>query len=123
MPRTQVVIIGGGQAGLAVSYLLTAADVDHVVLERDRIAHRWNTQRWDSMRMLTPNWMTRLPGWSYRGTDPGGFMPAAEVAEFLRGYAASFDAPVLAGADARSVRPRAGGYAVDTERGSWTADA
>jgi cation diffusion facilitator CzcD-associated flavoprotein CzcO len=76
MRRTSVVIIGGGQAGLAVSYLLAAASVDHVVLERARIAESWRSRRWDSLRLLTPNWMSRLPGWSYRGPDPGGFMPA-----------------------------------------------
>ena len=65
-----VVVIGAGQAGLAVSHLLTAAVVDHVVLERGRTAERWRSQRWDSLRLLTPNWMSRLPGWSYRGTDP-----------------------------------------------------
>ena len=123
MPRTQVAVVGGGQAGLAVSYLLTAASVEHVVLERGRIAHRWNTQRWDSMRMLTPNWMTRLPGWSYRGAAPNGFMPAAQVAEFLCGYATTFNAPVLTGADVQSVSRRGRRYVVETLTESWTADA
>ena len=70
MPSTRVVIIGAGQAGLAVSHLLTAASIDHVVLERGRTAERWRSQRWDSLRLLTPNWMSRLPGWSYRGDGP-----------------------------------------------------
>ena len=84
MQRAAVVVIGAGQAGLAVSQLLTAASVDHVVLERGRAAERWRSQRWDSLRMLTPNWMSRLPGWSYRGPAPTGYMRAAEVAGLSR---------------------------------------
>ena len=139
MPSTRVVIIGAGQAGLAVSHLLTAASVDHQVLERGRTAERWRSQRWDSLRLLTPNWMSRLPGWSYRGADPDGFMPAAEVADYLAGYATSFDAPVLEGTTVLSVRRQSvghsdrhsgrhsgrnsGRYLVDTDAGSWVADA
>src|SRR5450755_2505432 len=105
MPSTRVVIIGAGQAGLAVSYLLTAASIDHLVLERGRTAERWRSQRWDSLRLLTPNWMSRLPGWSYRGADPDGFMPAADVAGYLAGYAESFRAPVRADTTVLSVSP------------------
>jgi putative flavoprotein involved in K+ transport len=123
MFHTRVVIIGAGQAGLAVSKLLTAADVDHVVLERDRTAERWISQRWDSLRLLTPNWMSRLPGWSYRGSDPAGFMPAVEVAEFLARYADSFGAPVVHGAEVRSVRRHRGRYQIVSEAGSWSAPA
>jgi hypothetical protein len=71
MSRTQVVVIGAGQSGLAVSALLTAAAVDHVVVERGRTAQRWHAERWASLRLLTPNWMTRLPGWAYRGGRSG----------------------------------------------------
>ena len=108
MFHTRVVIIGAGQAGLAVSKQLTDAGVDHVILERGRTAERWTSQRWDSLRLLTPNWMSRLPGWSYRGSDPAGFMPAVEVAEYLAGYADSFGAPVVHGAEVRSVRRHRG---------------
>lgn len=121
MHRTSVVIIGAGQAGLAVSYLLTAASVDHVVLERGRTAESWRSRRWDSLRLLTPNWMSRLPGWSYGGRDPAGFMPAGSVAEHLTRYADSFAAPVVPGADVRSVRWRDGGYLVVSDAGCWTA--
>jgi putative flavoprotein involved in K+ transport len=62
---TPVVIIGAGQAGLAMSYSLSLTGISHVVLERGRIAERWHSERWDSLRLLTPNWMSRLPGWSY----------------------------------------------------------
>ena len=91
--RTETVIIGGGQAGLAMSRCLKERGIDHVILERGRVGERWRSQRWDSLRLLTPNWQTRLPGWSYRGTDPEGFMDRHEVIEYLDGYARSFSAP------------------------------
>ena len=123
MPSTRVVIVGAGQAGLAVSHYLTAASIDHVLIERGRTAERWRSQRWDSLRLLTPNWMSRLPGWSYQGKDPGGFMPAADVVRYLTGYAESFQAPVLEGTEVRMVRRFGGRYLVDTDAGCWTADA
>ena len=70
MPTIHTLVIGAGQAGLAMSRCLTDAGLDHVVLERGRIAERWRSERWDSLRLLTPNWVTRLPGWSYQGPDP-----------------------------------------------------
>ena len=77
------VVVGAGQAGLAVSRLLVAARREHVVLERADVGQRWTSQRWDSLRLLTPNWLTRLPGWTYQGSDPDGFMPARERAAAL----------------------------------------
>ncbi len=74
MHYAPVVIIGAGQAGLAMSHCLTQRRIEHVVLERGQIAERWRSERWDSLHLLTPNWMSRLPGWSYRGDDPDGFM-------------------------------------------------
>jgi putative flavoprotein involved in K+ transport len=89
MPRTtDAIIIGAGQAGLAMSYCLAQHGVEHVVLERGRIAERWRSERWESLRLLTPNWMSRLPGgWHYRGPDPDGFMTMPEVVAHLDGYA------------------------------------
>lgn len=81
--RTDVTIIGAGQAGLAMSHSLTQDGIDHVVLERGKTANAWRTERWDSLRLLTPNWMSRLPGHQYRGTDPDGYMTAAEVGDYL----------------------------------------
>ena len=89
------VVIGAGQAGLAMSRCLTDRGVEHVVLERGRVAERWRSERWDSLRLLSPNWMTRLPGWSYRGPDPHGFMTGDEVVSFFEGYARSSAAPVV----------------------------
>ena len=94
MPRVDVVVIGAGQAGLALSRCLAEHHVDHVVLERGRIAERWHSERWESLRLLTPNWQTRLPHFRYDGDDPDGYMDSREVAAFLSRYADSFHAPV-----------------------------
>ncbi len=120
---TEVIVIGAGQAGLAVSNRLAAAGVDHVVLERGRTGERWISQRWDSLRMLSPNWMTRLPDWTYRGDEPDGFMTARQVAGYLRSYAQSFAAPVITGAAVQSVDLRNGRYRVDSDAGTWLANA
>jgi putative flavoprotein involved in K+ transport len=64
MRQTDAIIIGAGQAGLAMSHCLSRSSIDHVVLERGQLAQRWRDERWDSLRLLTPNWMSRLPGWS-----------------------------------------------------------
>ncbi|MBA2953340.1 SidA/IucD/PvdA family monooxygenase [Nocardioides sp. MAH-18] len=115
------VVVGAGHAGLAVSRLLTDAGRDHVVLDRGRIAERWRTERWDSLRLLTPTWMTRLPGWYPGGRDPEGFLSAAELTTYLERYAASFDAPIHAGTNVRRVAPARGGvgYDVRTDTGTW----
>ena len=119
MLSIDTVVIGAGQAGLAVSRCLTDAGVDHIVLERGRVAERWRSQRWDSLRLLTPNWATRLPGWSYRGTDPDGYLTAGEFADYLARYAASFDAPVHAGTTVTSVERTGSGFTVQSDLGSW----
>jgi putative flavoprotein involved in K+ transport len=121
MQRTDVVIIGGGQAGLAMSRCLLDGGIDHVVLERGRIAERWRTERWDSLRLLTPNWQTRLPGFHYRGPDPDGYMTAAEVASHLDRYAASFNAPVEGDTQVVELSSTEDGYRILTNRGEWFA--
>jgi putative flavoprotein involved in K+ transport len=80
-------VIGGGQAGLAMSRCLSDRGLDHVVLDRGRIAERWRSERWDSLRLLTPNWQSRLPGYQYTGPDPDGYMTRDEVVSFLDLYA------------------------------------
>jgi len=115
MTTTDTLIVGGGQAGLALSRCLTSLGRDHLVLERGRIAERWRSERWASLRLLTPNWMTRLPGWAYDGEDPDGFMAAPEVASFFDRYAASFDAPVLQESVVQRVSTRGDGFAVATD--------
>jgi putative flavoprotein involved in K+ transport len=121
MFSTDAVVIGAGQAGLAVSRCLTGAGIEHVVLERGRVGDRWRSQRWDSLKLLTPNWATRLPGWRYHGAEPDGYMTAAEFADYLASYAASFDAPVHAGTAVTSVERTGSGFTVRTDRGSWRA--
>jgi putative flavoprotein involved in K+ transport len=121
MKRTETLIIGGGQAGLAMSRCLTDRAIDHVVIEKGRVGERWRSQRWDSLRLLTPNWQSRLPGWSYRGPNPDGFMTKDEVIGYLEGYARSFSAPVESGVTVVSVEKSEGGFRVDTDRGSWLA--
>src|SRR6185295_454217 len=76
------IVVGGGPFGLAMSQALSARALEHVVLERGEVGHAWRTERWDSLRLLTPNWMTRLPGHAYDGADPHGYMSAAELARF-----------------------------------------
>src|SRR3954464_14938087 len=119
MHTTDTVVIGAGQAGLAMSRCPTALGRPHVALDRGRVAERWRTERWDSLRLLTPNWMSRLPGgWCYQGPEPDGFMTMPEVVEHLHGYARSFAAPVEAGTAVTAVRRAAAGYAVETSSGA-----
>lgn len=121
MRRIDTLVIGAGHAGLATSRCLTEAGRDHVVLDRGRPAESWRSARWDSLHLLTPNWMSRLPGWSYQGNDPEGFMPVAELVTYLENYASSFDAPVHPWTAVLQVRRDADGYRVDTTSGSWAA--
>ena len=89
-----VAIVGAGQAGLATSWYLSQAGVDHVVLEAGRVAETWRSRRWDSFCLVTPNWSVQLPGATYAGPDPDGYMPLAELIEHLDDWAVSFRAPV-----------------------------
>jgi putative flavoprotein involved in K+ transport len=119
MRTTTTVVIGAGHAGLAMSRCLTERGVDHVVLERDEVANSWRTERWDSLRLLTPNWQSRLPGFSYQGDDPDGFRTMPEVIEFIEGYARAISAPVRTSTRVSAVRRTDAGYLVRTERGDW----
>jgi putative flavoprotein involved in K+ transport len=113
------IIIGAGQSGLAMSRHLSARSIDHVVIERGEVANSWQTERWDSLRLLTPNWQSRLPGYAYDGDDPDGFMAMPEVVRFLRRYAEVSHAPVVTGTRVTQVRPADGGYEVSTSHGPW----
>jgi putative flavoprotein involved in K+ transport len=90
-----VAIIGAGQAGLATSWHLTQAKVDHAVLDAGRVAETWRTRRWDSFRLITPNWAVGLPGVAYTGAEPDGYMSRAELIGFFESWAASFNPPVV----------------------------
>ena len=113
------IIIGAGQSGLAMSSHLTARSIDHVVLERGEVANSWRTERWDSLRLLTPNWQSRLPGFAYSGDDPDGFMTMPEVVRFLQRYAELSLAPIVTGTRVTRVRQEDGGYQVATSQGPW----
>jgi putative flavoprotein involved in K+ transport len=116
---TTTVVIGAGHGGLAMSRCLTERSIDHVVLERGEVANSWRTERWDSLRLLTPNWQCRLPGYEYAGDDPDGFMTMPEVVEMVAGYARDISAPVQTGTSVSSVRVHDGGYRVGTDQGEW----
>src|SRR5215469_2830731 len=119
--RVGTLVVGAGQAGLAVSRCLAEQGADHVVIERGRIAERWRTARWGSLRLITPNWMSRLPGWSYSGTDPDGYMAAPELVSYLEDYAGSFAAPVHQNTTVGLVEPSGNGLRVVTDERTWLA--
>src|SRR5580700_2941196 len=102
-----------------MSRCLCDHSIDHVVLERGEIAHTWRTERWDSLRLLTPNWQSRLPGFSYNGDDPDGYRSVTEVIEFIASYARAISAPVLTHTTVTSVRGTETGYLVRTDQGDW----
>ncbi|MGE0802674.1 MAG: NAD(P)-binding domain-containing protein, partial [Lautropia sp.] len=118
-----VVVVGAGHNGLAMSRELGQRALEHVVLERGEVANAWRTERWDGLRLLTPNWLCRLPGWHYQGPDANGYMSAAEVADLVSRYAAALSAPVLAQTTVTRVEPHGGGYRVVTDRGDWLCRA
>jgi putative flavoprotein involved in K+ transport len=114
-------VIGAGHAGLAVSHFLSQRSIDHVVIERGEVANTWRTERWDSLRLLTPNWQSRLPGVDYGGPEPDGFMTMPEVVGFIDGYARHVGAPVQTNTTVTSVRPGPDGYQVVTNNGVWVS--
>ena len=116
-----VVVIGGGQAGLAASWQLTRRGIAHVVLEQHEIAYSWKRERWDSFCLVTPNWQCTLPGHPYAGCDPNGFMPRDEIVRYVEDYAASFAAPVRLGVRVASLRPTDAGYTMRTSAGTIAA--
>lgn len=102
-----------------MSRTLADRGIDHLILERGRVAERWRSERWDSLRLLTPRWQTRLPGWSYRGPDGDGFMSRSEVIDYLEGYARSFSAPVCSEVTVEDVKRAPAGFLIRTNAGMW----
>lgn len=121
--QTDVVVIGAGQAGLAMSRCLSDRGVGHVVLERGRVAERWRSERWRSLRLLTPNWQSRLPGSAYDGPDPDGFATMAEVVQRLEAYARDSAAPIHESTTVTSVAHHGTRFVVHTDRGTWRTRA
>lgn len=111
-----VIVVGGGQAGLSTSHELTLAGIDHVVLERSRIAQSWR-DRWDSFCLVLPNWTLQLPGHAYAGDDTDGFMPRDDIVAYLESYAADSKAPVREGVEVVGIRPSQPGWTVETSNG------
>lgn len=118
---TTTVIIGAGHAGLAMSRCLSLRSIDHVLLERGEVANTWKTERWDSLRLLTPNWQSRLPDFTYDGDDPDAYMTMREVIAFLERYAGFVAAPVQTGTTVSRLRSTSTGYSVTTDQGTWNA--
>ncbi len=112
MITTTAVVVGAGHAGLAMIRRLSERSIDHLVLERGQVANSWRTQRWPSLRLLTPNWQTRLPGHPYAGDDPDGFLPAAGVAAALTGDARLISAPVRTATTVLTLRAAPHGFQI-----------
>ena len=116
-------VIGGGQAGLAMSYHLKQRGIAHIVLEKRQIAHAWRNQRWDSFCLVTPNWQCQLPGFPYPGSDPHGFMVKDDIVAYVEAYAKAIEAPVREGvAVTRLGRDGQGSFLLDTTAGALRAE-
>ena len=125
MPRephhqhVEVLVIGGGQAGLSLSYLLKQQGLSHLILEKNRLGHAWRSERWDSFCLVTPNWQCTLPGFPYQGDDPDGFMVKDQIVDYIDAYIAAFGPPALEGVAVTGVRrDAAGGWLVETGAGA-----
>ncbi|WP_280333057.1 MSMEG_0569 family flavin-dependent oxidoreductase [Nocardia wallacei] len=119
----EVVVIGAGQAGLSISWHLTSRGIDHVVLERDTVAHEWRDTRWDNFTLVTPNWQCVLPGYRYDGPEPHGFMTRDEVYAWVRGYADTFEPPVREHVTVTAVTVASdGGFDIETTSGPAHSD-
>ncbi len=119
-----VAIVGGGQAGLSLSYYLQERGIDHLVLEKNQLVHSWRSQRWDSFCLVTPNWQCNLPGWSYAGDDPHGFMVKEQINAWLEGFVAHVDAPALEGVAVHKAARHSDSkpFSIQTSQGTFTAD-
>jgi putative flavoprotein involved in K+ transport len=123
MKRVDTVVIGAGQAGLAISYYLTQAGREHVILEKERMVKAWRDERWDSFTLVTPNWTLGLPHMAYDADDPEGFLTRQEVVDYLERFVGLFDPPVLEGVAAKAVEavPGSDDQIVRTSAGDYRA--
>lgn len=118
-----VIVIGGGQSGLSLSYCLQQRGIDHLVIEKRSLVHSWRTQRWDTFCLVTPNWQCKLPGYEYQGNDPHGFMVKDQINEWLTGFVKHVNAPALEGVVVQKVSQKEREpFKVETSRGTFTAD-
>ncbi|MEW1720001.1 NAD(P)/FAD-dependent oxidoreductase [Streptomyces sp. NPDC093109] len=123
MEETEVVVVGAGQAGVAMSEHLGAAGIPHIVLERHRVAERWRSERWDSLVANGPAWHDRFPGMEFSAVAPDGFASKEQVADYFVAYAEKIGAPVRCGVEVTSVRRHTGrpGFRVETSAGAIDA--
>jgi putative flavoprotein involved in K+ transport len=123
LEQVEVVVVGAGQAGVAMSEHLTKAGVSHVVLERDRIAERWRSERWDSLVANGPAWHDRFPGLEFEDYEPDAFVPKEAVADYFVAYAQKFNAPIRTGVEVKSVTRAStdAGFRVETSAGEIQA--
>jgi putative flavoprotein involved in K+ transport len=117
-----VVIVGGGQAGLSVSYYLGQKGVDHMVFEKETMAHKWSSQRWDSFCLVTPNWQCKLPDFPYPGEDPHGFMVKDEIIDYVNAFIEKVKPPVVEHCGVETIQKTTVGFVVETEQGTVIAD-
>jgi putative flavoprotein involved in K+ transport len=118
-----VAVIGGGQAGLSISWHLARSGIDHVVLEKHRVAHAWRAERWDTFCLVTPNWQCQLPGFPYQGADPHGFMLRDEIIAYMDAFVSSFNPPLREGVTVKNLRANGQrGFMLDTTEGLYSAD-
>ncbi len=120
-----VVIVGGGQAGLSVSYSLKQRGIEHIIFEKHTVAHSWQSKRWDAFCLVTPNWQCQLPGYPYSGNDPHGFMPRDEIVRYVQAYAKSFQPLLKEGVSVNKIE--SGGsirqpFSLETSIGNYTAN-
>ena len=106
-----------------MSRCLTERSIDHVVLEQGEVANSWRKERWESLRLLTPNWQSKLPGYSYDGEDPDGYMDLPEIIDFIDGYAKFLSAPVQTDTTVTSVAYKNDHYQLSTNQGNWQSKA
>ena len=118
-----VAIVGGGQAGLSISYCLKERGFEHIIFEKNQIGYSWQAKRWDTFCLVTPNWQCQLPGYPYPGPDPHGFMQKDQIVDYIRSYASSFEPPIHEGVEVLRLRKdEADRFELTTSNGLYTAD-
>ncbi len=123
LPHYPVLVVGGGQAALSISYYLKARGIDHLLFEKNRRGHAWATERWDNFCLVTPNWQCQLPGFPYPGNDPFGFMKKDEILGYLNAYIDLVQPPLKEGVAVTALTRRDDGrFLVETTDGAYTAD-
>jgi putative flavoprotein involved in K+ transport len=118
-----VIIVGGGQAGLSMSYCLKQRGIDHLVFEKHKVGYEWRSRRWDSFCLVTPNWQCQLPGYPYSGKDPYGFMNKEEIVQYIEDYVTNFAPPLHEGVTVTQISQNEEGlFEVRTSIGDYKSD-